>query len=417
MRILIGIPSSGLVKSEFAFNNLPQIVSHAKKLPNVYIAIMSQRGVRTDRNRNEIIQSALQNEFDAILWLDEDMLYPENIVEKYVESNKDIIGCLYFRRSEPHPPVAYVLGDNPKKPYLAIDLENLPIDNLVEVDAIGYGGLFVKTTVYDFMRDKKWTHYGENYHLPFECEGRLTHDLQFCKEAKEHGFKVYMHTGVKATHLGDKYITEKDWVERDKPKVTSLLEPKVTVIMPAIDLDKAQKAAQLMSIRAGYQNDIIIVEDVKRTGFVKTLNEAVKKYPSHYYVYTAEDAYVGKDWLKIAMNTLLTQKKGLFAFNNGRWFGELASFGLISYEFFKDLYNGDMMCPLYNAHYGDTELTVIAKAKDMYCYNSDSLMVEVDYDKDKKSVNRADKDLFNIRKLAGFDGLIDKNNKFINNFS
>jgi hypothetical protein len=413
VNILIGIPSSGSVNSSFALDNLPAIIAYTQKnRPDIEIFLGYQCGVRTDRNRNIILQNAIEKGgIDYILWLDEDMLYPHDIIVRYLENEFDVIGCLYFKRSAPFEPVGYIKGTNPIKPYLALDPSGIPKDqDVIEVDALGYGGMMVKMSVYEKMGDNKWTHYGPNYHLPFPCEGKLTHDIQFCKDAQEAGFAIKMHTKVRPGHIGERVVDEEDWKNPNGKELT------VTVIMPSTDMEAAQKAAKLMKKRANYPCKILVVEDIDRSGFMATLQKAIDNNPSDFYVYTAQDAFVGNDWLKIAMAKIEETGAGLLALNNGRWGGKMAAFGLVRHSWMVENYGGKLFYPGYQQHYGDVELTLIAKEQNRFAYDPDAVMTEVDFDKDGKGTNAHDKALFNQRKLNGFDGRV-KNQELLQFFS
>lgn len=404
MNILIGIPSCGTVNPKFAYDSLPAIIAYTRDtLPNVKLFLDYQTGVMTAKNRNLIVQNALnRNDIDYILWLDEDMIYPMNIISKYLEHKPEIIGCLYFRRSEPHQPIGYRKSSNPLKPFNAIDPRSVP-DNIeiIDVDGLGYGGMMVSMDVYRKMGEDKWTHYGENFHKPYKCEGQLSHDLQFCRDAQKYGVKIQMHTKVRPWHIGEKLINEVDWTRRLSPK-----RPIITVLMPAIDIEASQKTAKLMKSRAGMDCDVIIAEDVNRSGYMATINRAIKEYPSDFYVYTATDAFVGNDWLLKAHKKMESTNAGLLAFNNGRWGDRMAAFGMVRHSWLIGIYGGDLFYSGYNCHYGDVELSIIAKAQDRFAYDPDSTMTEVDYDKDKKGVNLVDRKLFNERKKTGFGGKV-----------
>jgi hypothetical protein len=401
MNILLGIPSSGLVRSSFALDNLPSIIAYTKAhCPDVNLSIAYQEGVRTDRNRNIILYEAInQGNIDAILWLDEDMLYPHHIVEEYLKVDADIIGCLYFKRAANYDPVGYRRGTNPKKPYIAIQPHEIPKDGVIEVDGLGYGGMFVKMSLYNKMGDDKWTHYGANFHLPFPSEGRLTHDLQFCEDAKKYGATILLHCGIRPGHISEKVVTEKDWIPlKSSPKSPS--SPTIAVLCPSIDTNKAQQTMEQLKKSAGMEASFYIIEDKERTGYVKTVNTAVQKIDADYYVYTAEDAYGGKDWLKIGFEHLKKSGQELLAFNDGKWNGHLASFGLVSKQFLKAIYNGNLFYEGYHSHYGDTELTAIAMRNARFCHTPEALMIEVD--PNKHGVNPKDKELYNQRKVELF---------------
>jgi hypothetical protein len=93
VHILIGIPSSEYVHTDFALKNLPDIVQHTQQvMPDCKIAMIHKRGVRTDANRNAILAEAIKDRsIDYILWLDADMIYPLDIVVKYVKATYPLI--------------------------------------------------------------------------------------------------------------------------------------------------------------------------------------------------------------------------------------------------------------------------------------------------------------------------------------
>lgn len=357
---------------------------------------LDQTGVRTDKNRNVMIKACLENNIDYILWLDADMVYPQDIVCKYFEHEFDIIGCVYFKRKHPYDPVLYVDGTNPIKPYKMVDPTTLEPDTITEVDGIGFGGVMVKTDVYRAMGEDKWMNYGLNYHLPYETTDQLTHDLVWCKTAKKYGYKIYVHSGVVAKHVQDYEIGIEDFIRAKEEKKVD----KINVIMPSIDVKKAEATAKQLSIRAGIEHKMIVVEDVERNGFTATFNSTAKANLADYYVYVAEDAFAGRNWLLEAYKTAKSTNAGLVAFNDGKWNGQLASFGMIQHEWGVKNYGGDLLFSGYKTHYADTELTEIAKEQKRYAYNPEAVLVEVDPDKESKSVNEDDKKLFNERKQA-----------------
>lgn len=345
-----------------------------------------------------MIEKALQAGMDYILWLDADMSYPADIVCKYMEHKFDVIGCIYFKRKHPYDPVLYVDGTNPVKPYKMVDPTSLPKDTVVEVDGLGFGGVMVNCDVYKKMGKDKWMKYGDNYHLPYETENQLTHDLVWCKKAKEYGHKIYVHTGVLAGHVKDQEIGIDDYI-----KAHQETQKKVVVIMPTTDVEKAKSTAKQLSSRAGTEHEMLIVEDVDRSGFIRTFNSTAKRNPADYYVYVAQDAFGGRNWLKIAVDKAKETNAGLIAFNDGKWNGLLASFGMISHEWGIKNYGGELMFSGYNSHYADTELTALAMDDKKYVYCPDAVLIEVDPDKEEKKVNKIDRKLFMSRKKPNWN--------------
>lgn len=421
MHIVIAMPTPEYVHNEFALGNLPEIVNHTKSIyPDIKISVAHKHGVRTDSNRNQILQECMNSgDVDYILWLDVDMIYPKQIIERYLDTLKidqtiDVIGCLYFKRAYPYDPIAYEKSNDPIKPYRTILPSTLNENVIYEVEAVGYGGMMVNMKVYEKLGEKKWTHYGSNFHIPLELEDKLTHDLQFCKDVKEAGMSIKLHGGVRPGHMVNHPVTIEDWrkATEEEFKFRHKL-PSIQIIMPVTNVEQGKQAALLMEQRAGIPCNIAVVHDDARKGFIGVVNDLFKKSDAEVVGYTAQDVIVGEDWLLHAMMRMLTTNAGLLALNGGKFHGKLASYGLVQRSWVKDIYNGNLFFPGYSAHYADTELTQIAKQQGRFAYAEKSVMLEIDFDKflgNGKKLNQKDKKLYKKRKKIGFDGKVtDKN--------
>jgi len=404
----IAIPTPEHIDPEFSLISLPQLIAYTKKiLPDIELKLSCKAGVRTDSNRNFMLKHYLDAEVDYILHLDCDMVFPKDLIVKYLKDPKKIMGCVYYRRDPPHYPVVYIENKGKNKdinPLTSVDPKSMPKDQFVKVDGIGFGGMMVDTKVYRALGDKKWHRYGKNFGIPLELPNKLSHDLQFCKLVKEHEFDVYVHTGVRAGHISKKIVWDyepvkktNDFIDISSYKLNK--KPKIAVLMPSLDTKKAQKVVKQLKSRASYQNvEYLILNDDERVGFVTKINEFSYKFQNDYdyFVYVAEDAYAGRGWLNIALLSLEATKKDLFIFNDGKWNGRLASFGMVSQKLIKSQ-DGYIFYKGYKSHYADTELTLKMMEQSNFSYSPEALLIEVDYN--KHGVNLADKKLFNRRKL------------------
>jgi hypothetical protein len=198
------------------------------------------------------------------------------------------------------------------------------------------------------------------------------------------------------------YLTSTELAAYEK---ASLATGGVLVAMPFIHADYAQRAAKLMASRANAPGMILCIHDEKEEGFITLINRAFSKTQSAYFAYVAQDAFAGKDWLKEALSAMGDQKHFL-GFNDGKWAGALAGFGLARRSWAAQNYSGNFFYPDYKRHYADAELTLLAMQAGAYAYEPSSLLVEVDWDKDGSSVDPNDRTLFLERKKTGFDGKV-----------
>lgn len=180
----------------------------------------------------------------------------------------------------------------------------------------------------------------------------------------------------------------------------------VVFVMPTIDIDQAVRSAELMASRAYVSGSILIVPDPTREGFIQVANEIFRQSDSTFFGYVAQDAYAGRGWLKLACQSLINSNKGLLAFNDGKWHGILAAFGLVRRSWAVDNYDGDLFFSGYKRHWADTELTLIAKSANQLVYNPNSVLMELDWGKDVTKTNTEDSRLFKQRGKALFDGKV-----------
>lgn len=189
-----------------------------------------------------------------------------------------------------------------------------------------------------------------------------------------------------------------------------VLEAPVIAVLPWLRRAAAKRAAELMVSRAGAPPNalqVLAVQDDVGGGPVEIWNTGIRRTRGAFVIYCAEDAFAGRYWLRFALEALRQKPgAGLLAFNDGKWFGQLAAFGLVRRSWLMPVYGGALFHPGYAQHYGDTELTLVAKQQDALAYHPHSLLVEMDHGKDGKPVNAADKALFEARAKNGFDGRV-----------
>ena len=161
----------------------------------------------------------------------------------------------------------------------------------------------------------------------------------------------------------------------------------IKVLIPAIDMEATYKTVKQLKFRAGIEAQYFILPG--NIPFIEKVNAFVRQFPADYYVYTATDAFAGRNWLKIAYEELEATGKSVFAFNDGKWGGRLAAFGMVRASYMSPFFFDG-----YKDHYADVELTLRANIEGVLACNLEAILMEVDYDKDTKSVNQADRDLF-----------------------
>ena len=142
---------------------------------------------------------------DYLMFVDSDMIFPLNSIVKLMLSGKEIIGGLYFKKSEGSKPVAAKLNEEG----MFKEIKEIPKE-IFEVDAIGTGFLLIRRTVFDKFTQEKIEELGEPFNFnTLKSGGEESEDWAFCRRAKALGFKIYCDPTIPLGHIGEQ-IYKKD---------------------------------------------------------------------------------------------------------------------------------------------------------------------------------------------------------------
>lgn len=201
MKTLIAIPCMDMVHTSFL-----RCLLGLRKTGDVKYSITSSSLVYDARNT--LARHAVEGGFDRILWLDSDMEFEADMMERLsadMDEGLDFVCGLYFRRKPPVKPVIYrELGlyksESGEVTPGALPYEDYPRDELFEIAAAGFGGVMMTV---DLVR--KVT---EKFGLPFSPMLGFGEDLTFCAHVQQVGAKMHCDSRVKFGHIGLGAITE-----------------------------------------------------------------------------------------------------------------------------------------------------------------------------------------------------------------
>lgn len=196
MKILIAIPCMDQVPALFA-----QSLACLKKVGECQVAF--QIGSLVYTSRNELSQYAMKDGFDYVLWLDSDMTFESNMLERMLEvmdkNNLDILTGIYFRRRPPYTPVLFDKMEPNETGWDFSDFDKVPPE-LFEVGACGFGCVLLKTEVLLSVR----LQHGYLFH-PMNSGGE---DISFCWRARQCGYKIMCDPTIVCGHIGNLIITD-----------------------------------------------------------------------------------------------------------------------------------------------------------------------------------------------------------------
>lgn len=197
MKTLIAIPCMDTVPVGFA-----ESILYLDKPQGTSVCLKTNTLVYDSRNILSL--TAIEQEFERVLWLDSDMTFPSDTLRRLHDDidglNADMITGVYYRRKHPHVPVIYSKLDPPapdetgKLIKQVVSYEDYPRDKIFPVRGCGFGCVMTTTKLLKAVWDK----YGPAF-SPFLWAGE---DLSFCHRVNELGFQILCDPAVQCGHIG-----------------------------------------------------------------------------------------------------------------------------------------------------------------------------------------------------------------------
>jgi hypothetical protein len=197
-RILIGLPSNGFIKTETVSSLLYMMACSP-----VEYTMFTPMSCYIHMNREKCAQVALEMEADYLLFIDADMIFPEDALIKLLELDKDISSVTYNFREFPKRSVVsldekydsdYIVGDDvTERP---IPLEK--INNPFRCKSAGTGFMLIKTDVFKNI-PRPWFFFEPET----DTQGAVGEDNWFCDRAIENDYEIWIDPSIKMGHIGN----------------------------------------------------------------------------------------------------------------------------------------------------------------------------------------------------------------------
>jgi hypothetical protein len=210
-RVAICIPSRGEMEIGTAFD-LAVMCGYDANTRKGTQAVYTISGTLIFDQREKLVDAALKDGSDYILWIDADMRFPKNTIERLIAHDKPIVGVNATTRSVPVNATAKNLEidrENKVNKWVAVSSKNKT--GLEKVTAIGCGVMLVKREVFE-KTERPWFWFEV---LP---GGKLLgEDVYFCVKAFDAGFDTYVdHTlSNEIGHVGRYTFSWNDVIKDD----------------------------------------------------------------------------------------------------------------------------------------------------------------------------------------------------------
>lgn len=197
------------------------------------------------QGRNQVAERVIESDAEWLLWLDTDMGFEPDTLERLLEvADKDerpIVGALCFAQKETEQDGysgfrcqarvtildwAEMPGDTGPR---MIGRAWYPPNTLVQCGATGSACVLIHRSVFERIEAE----HGRTWYDRVRGDDGLPlgEDISFCVRAASLGIPVFVHSGVRTTHLKNVWLGEPDfWLEADAPPAR---EP-TAVIVPVL---------------------------------------------------------------------------------------------------------------------------------------------------------------------------------------
>jgi len=162
-----------------------------------------------------IQEEAVKYKFDYLLFIDSDVIFAFEDIQKLLAYQKDVIAGTYFAKSIPFFPVAGYYDINKiENGFPKVTKEQVSSKKLLEVDWVGCGFLLLKRKIIDKIEYPWFDMRVIDLPKPAKRGGNITikkellsEDISFCTKIRELGYKIFLDTSVLLKHIGKSNFT------------------------------------------------------------------------------------------------------------------------------------------------------------------------------------------------------------------
>lgn len=189
MRILVAIPSCRDWKPSFG-SSLIGLVHYSRHIEfDVYIM---QGASVLPKARQNAVRKAIEQGYSHILFLDDDMSFPSDLMEKFLSHNLPVVAANYTRKTRNATTQTCGIDGQVVKSFGKTGVE--------EAGWVGFGAVLIRLEdikdIENPLFETRW--------MP-ERNDFVGEDYYFCGKVRTHGIKIYIDHDVsnKTSHIGD----------------------------------------------------------------------------------------------------------------------------------------------------------------------------------------------------------------------
>jgi hypothetical protein len=210
--IAVCTPARDMVHANYTFCLVNMVAYHTINTPDA-VALKINQGTLIQNQRADLCLEAMREGCTHVLFIDSDMTFPQDMVERLMAHDKDIVATNCARRRMPTGPTAQKTLPDGSRELIYTMPESTGLE---EVESIGMGVMLIKRNVFESLTEP-W------FETPWRTDkrGYIGEDVFFCRKAAAAGFKIYIDHDVSKEigHIGTfEFKHDHTWVMRDLEK-------------------------------------------------------------------------------------------------------------------------------------------------------------------------------------------------------
>ena len=210
--IAVCTPARDMVHANYTFCLVNMVAFHTINTMDA-VALKINQGTLIQNQRADLCLEAMGEGCSHVRFIDSDMTFPQDMVQRLLAHDKDIVATNCARRRMPTGPTAQrTLPDGSRELIYTMPEST----GLEEVESIGMGVMLIKRKVFESLTEP-W------FETPWRTDkrGYIGEDVFFCRKAAAAGFKIYIDHDVSKEigHIGTfEFKHDHTWVMRDLEK-------------------------------------------------------------------------------------------------------------------------------------------------------------------------------------------------------
>ncbi len=198
MKVFIAIPSLENVPALFC-----QSLALLKRAGDTIVGF--EVGSLVYNARNNLARQAIKSEADFVLWLDSDMVFGPDLLQRMMkvcqDENIDFLTGLCFRRKPPYTPCLFDRLEKVGNGASYTAFMSVP-DGRFKVGGCGFAGVLMSTDVLLSVAAK----FNGRMFDPIDGFGE---DVSFCWRARQCGYDIWCDSKIELGHVGNCIVTRK----------------------------------------------------------------------------------------------------------------------------------------------------------------------------------------------------------------